>query len=163
QARLLDRVRVRTRGTPDERAAYHSLCRLLNADIFRRRREMAEQYLQEHQRQLVNPGFQIDPNTGLGVCQLAGSPLFAEALAEARVASVPPDRVVPSKGSLDFLFASSDMDRDSAISRLALDPNIVGPIARYFGCLPILFSFDINRARNEKTTPNSSQMYHLDP
>src|SRR5262249_31007095 len=152
QDHLLDRDYVRNHGKPQERAFYHAASRRLNAEIFRRRRELAEQYLREHQGRLVNPAFAIDPETGLGTCRLDGSTALADAVGEARkrIAELSPEKQVPSKGSLDFLVSSADVPRDSAMARLALDPNLICPIARYFGCLPILFSFDINRARNQQ-------------
>lgn len=161
----LEREYIRNKGTQPERYLYHQLAKILKQEIFTAREKLAEEYITSHQDFLINPNFTIEPTGGIAVTSFQNYPPFQAALTEAeKIIAARKDDDLLSKGSLDFLASSKkDFDNDSALTKLALDPNIVIPITRYFGCLPILFGFDLNRARSKELLNWSSHMYHLDP
>jgi|GEM_PF-1511298 len=161
----LDRNYIRNEGEQNERYFYHYLAKILKQEIFTAREKLGEEYIACYQDSLLNSNFTIEPTKGIAITSFQNYPTFQAALTEAEeIIKIRKDNDVPSKGSLDFLATSKkDFDNNSAITKLALDPNLVIPITRYFGCLPILFGFDINRARSKKILKWSSHLYHLDP
>lgn len=165
QTKLMNREYIRTQGTQEERQAYHQLARNLKQEIFAARQQLADEYIAKHLENVIDDSFIIDPDLGIAITSLKGYPPFEAALLEARekIDCQQKDNL-PSKGSLDFLASSKkDFNSDSALAKLAIDPNIIVPIIRYFRVLPILFGFDINRASSREILNWSSHLYHLDP
>lgn len=162
---LLDRDYIRTRGTVAERLFYHQIAKALKHEIFEVRRKLGADYIASFQEKLIYPDFRIEPGQGIGIVPLKGYRPFDIAQAEARKTIVQREAdELPSKGSLDYIASSQkDFDSGSAIAQLALDPNLIVPIIRYFGCLPVLFGFDINRASCREILKWSSHLYHRDP
>jgi len=160
--KLADRTYIAPRGTRWERAAFHQLATRIKHHAIGERRRLGDQYLEAH---TDASGVSIDRITGLGSANLSHSPLVQAAIDEAhRVIATKDPATCLSKGSLIY-FASSqnDFDDGSALSRLALSPLLVRPITQYFGMLPILWGFDINRAASDDLIDTSSHMYHFDP
>ena len=160
-----DREYVRNKGTQDERRSYHELARTLKQEIFEARQKLANEYITSNIERVIDRDLLIEPAQGIATTSLANYPPFEAALTEAReiIAQREGDELL-SKGSLDFIASSKkDFDANSAIAKLALDPNLMIPITRYFGFLPILFGFDINRASKKEILKWSSHLYHLDP
>jgi hypothetical protein len=161
----LEREYIRNKATQPERYFYHQLAKILKQEIFTAREKLGEEYIASNKEFLLNPNFSIEARAGIAVTSLKNYAPFSAALAEAEeIIAARKDNDLLSKGSLDFLASSKkDFDNNSALTKLALDPNLVIPITGYFGCLPILFGFDINRARSKEILNWSSHMYHLDP
>ncbi|MBR8827575.1 MAG: hypothetical protein DSM107014_06640 [Gomphosphaeria aponina SAG 52.96 = DSM 107014] len=159
----LEREYIRNQGTQNERYLYHQLARIFKQEIFTARAKLGEEYISNNQDSLVNA--QMEITAGIAITSLRGYPPFEAALAEAeKIITARKDNELPSKGSLDFLASSKkDFALNSAITQLALDPNLIIPITKYFGFLPIVFGFDINRAKSKKLLNWSSHLYHLDP
>jgi hypothetical protein len=163
--RLADRGYIAMRGNRWERRAYHDLAARIKHEAIAERRRLGEQYLAAHTNGADSAPICVDRRTGLGAANLADNPLVQAAIDEARrvIASKDP-ATCPSKGSLIFLASSQeDFDDGSALTRLALSPLLLRPITEYFGMLPILWGFDINRASSEDLIDTSSHMYHFDP
>jgi hypothetical protein len=163
--KLIDRDFIRAKGNQAERQFYHHLARGLKQEIFEERQKLGQEYIAKYLDRLIDPRFTIDPTQGIAVTCLKGYPLFEAALAEAHVKIAEKEAgELLSKGSLDFIASSKkDFDSNAAISKLALDPNLIIPITRYFGYLPTLFGFDINRASCKEIVKGSSHLYHRDP
>jgi hypothetical protein len=164
-AKLIDRTYIANRGTRWERNAYHQLAAHIKRDAIEERRRLGERYLQMHADDADAAAVSIDKRTGHGGADLSGNPLVQAAIDEAhRVIATKDPAACPSRGSLIFLASSQeDFGDDSALTRLALSPLLVRPIAEYFGMLPILWGFDINRAASDDLIETSSHMYHFDP
>jgi hypothetical protein len=165
KAKLRNREYIRTQGTQKERQAYHQLARTSKQAIFNARKKLGDEYIAKHLEDVIDRNLTVDRDRGIAISSLKGYPLFEAALLEAkeRIDRRSKDKV-PSKGSLDFIASSKkDFHSDSALAKLAIDPNLIVPITRYFGILPILFGFDINRASSQEILDWSSHLYHLDP
>jgi hypothetical protein len=156
---------IHHQGTAQERQSYHRLARAAKQDIFIARKQLADDYINNSLDQLIDRDFDIGTHGGIALLSLADYPPFKAALTEARdmIARRRSDDL-PSKGSLDFMASGKqDFDGNSAITKLALDPNLLIPVIRYLGVMPILFSLGISRARQTEILPSSSHLYHLDP
>jgi hypothetical protein len=163
--KLADRGYIATRGTRWERRAFHDLAARIKEEAVAERRRLGDQYLKAHPASPDGAPVSIDPVTGLGSADLSKETLVQAAIEEAHriVASTDP-ATCPSKGSLIYLASSQDdFDDGSALTRLALSPVLLRPITEYFGMLPILWGFDINRAASDDLIDTSSHMYHFDP
>ena len=163
--KLADRAYIAARGTRWERQAFHRLAARIKRDAIEERRRLGAQYLELHRDDPEATRASIDQVTGLGAADFSDSPTVRAAIDEARrIVATKDPATSPSKGSLIFLASSQeDFDDDSALTRLALSPLLVSPITRYFGMLPILWGFDINRASSDDLIESSSHMYHFDP
>lgn len=150
------------RGTRQERRDYHALARETKADTFAFRRKLGDLYLARHAAD--DPGALISPADGFGRTDLSALAAFGAARAEAHhmIASRQGGDLA-TKGSLDFFAEGKSFTNDSAIIALATHPAVLAPVIRYLGCLPILFSVDINRASLNEIQPSSSHAFHLDP
>ncbi|MBW4620699.1 MAG: hypothetical protein KME17_15255 [Cyanosarcina radialis HA8281-LM2] len=165
QANLRNREYIRIEGTQKERQAYHQLARTSKQEIFATRKKLGDEYVAKHLEGVIDKNLTIDRDRGIAISALNGYPLFEAALLEARekIDRRAKDKLL-SKGSLDFVASSKkDFGSDSALAKLAIDPNLLVPITRYFGVLPILLGFDINRASSQEILDWSSHLYHLDP
>jgi hypothetical protein len=165
QTNLRNRKYIRTKGTQKERQAYHQLARTSKQEIFNARKKLGDEYIAKHLEDVIDRNLTIDRDRGIAISSLQGYPAFEAALLEAKeqIDRREKDKV-PSKGSLDFIASSKkDFDSNSALAKLAIDPNLIVPITLYFGVLPILFGFDINRASSQEILDWSSHLYHLDP
>ena len=130
-----DREYVRNKGTQEERRSYHQLARTLKQEIFEARQKLANEYITSNIERVIDRDLLIESAQGIATTSLADYPPFKAALTEAReiIAQRDGDELL-SKGSLDFIASSKrDFDANSAIAKLALDPNLMIPITRYFG------------------------------
>ena len=162
---LIDRNFIRTKGTSDERKLYHEFSSFIKCDILEARQKLGQEYINKNLDKVIDKNFAIDRDRGIGITSLSGYPPLEAAFSEARqIIQQRVGKSLTSKGSLDFIASSKkDFDSNSAIAQLVLDPNLLVPITKYFGVLPILFGFDINIASNREVLEWSSHLYHLDP
>jgi hypothetical protein len=163
-ATLLDRAYIANRGNRWERKAYHQLAARIKQGAIAERERLGAEYLKAHPADETTR-VTVDKVTGLGAADLSKNPLVQAAVEEAqRIAATRDPATSPSKGSLIYLASSQeDFDDNSALSKLALSPVLLRPITEYFGMLPILWGFDINRASSDDLIDTSSHMYHFDP
>lgn len=162
---FLDRDFIRTKGTRYDRELYHEFSSFIKCDTLEARQKLGQDYINKNLHKVIDKDFAIDRDRGFATISLQNYPPFKAALAEARqIVQKRADKPLNSKGSLDFLASSKkDFDSNSAIAKLVFDPNLLVPITKYFGILPILFGFDINRASSREVLEWSSHLYHLDP
>jgi len=161
---LLDRERVRTDGSRWERIFFHKLSAYVKAEAIAERKKLGKAFLQQYRGTELDIGLRIDKDSGLLRADLSAHPVVQQVIAEGRKIAASIEAQSPSKGSLVFLASSSrNIDASSPISDFARSPLLLLPIIEYFGMLPILFGFDINRAQSGELLDWSSQLYHLDP
>ncbi|MCU0534222.1 MAG: hypothetical protein MUD14_10045 [Hydrococcus sp. Prado102] len=162
---LIDRDYIRSQGTREDRQYYYEIARFIKRDSWKLREILAQEYIKKNIDKVIDRTVKIDDEIGIAIASLKGYSLLETALIEAKeIIQKKENQKLISKGSLDFIASSKkDFDSNCAIARLALDPNLLVPIANYFGILPILFGFDINRASSREVLDWSSHRYHLDP
>jgi hypothetical protein len=142
--------------------AYHRHVAALKQDMLGRRAELGRAYLAQNSER--DPGELISPETGVGAQNLIGAPLMRAAIDEARaMIEARAGEPIRSKASLDYYATAPDFGAESAAVRLALSPEILCPIIRYFGMLPILAELDITRAAATAMLPTTTHMFHVDP
>jgi hypothetical protein len=110
----------------------------------------------------------IDPEKGYMRRNSAELPMFREAIALCR-ARYPKERIaaVVSKPSKRDTLLSLHLDLDdlanAPIKRIALSPEVLAPIAKYFGGLPVLYGASVWFCRNAQDFDLvGSQLYHFD-
>ena len=156
------REHVRMKGDRQARLTYHAEVAALKATAMQARAQIGKAYLVRHAAH--DKGELVSRETGFGKIDLRGLPVFEAALAESlRLAEEREARVNPSKGSLEFIATGNDYDESSAALALAIAPQVLCPVIRYFQCMPILFNIGFNRAKAAERLENSSHMFHLDP
>lgn len=162
---LIDRAYIANRGNRWERRAYHQLASRIKQAAIAERQRLGAEYLKQHAADDDTAAVTVDKVTGLGSADISKNPLVRIAVEEAqRIAATRDPATAPSKGSLIYLASSQeDFDDNSALTKLALSPVLLRPITEYFGMLPILWGFDINRASSNDIIDTSSHMYHFDP
>ena len=153
---VMDRTAVSKTGSRALRRALHAQTAALKAQALRRRRELAAP--------LLDGPEVMSRLSGLGSQDLAGSPLVQAARAEAyRLVEANGDKVQRAKGSVQYLLENEAFESGSAAVKLACSPEILGPVARYLGMLPILLRIEMTRANATTLLPNSTHRFHLDP
>jgi hypothetical protein len=82
--------------------------------------------------------------------------------------SIGPERLMAEKGNkagsiaMRFL-PPEERELASAFLRFALSTEVVGPIAAYFGMIPVLLDMDAWYSVHRRDTPRGSQLWHMDP
>jgi len=169
----LDRWAVHRRGTRAERILFHHLGQVIKSDTLKKRRDLGRQYIQEHEESLASGGVTIERRSGYGSIFWGDSEPFQAASAEAKrfLDLCPQDADLPSKGTIDYIVSAEDtlnyadfrIGHESALAKLAVHPEILVPITKYFDMLPILAAATVCRSPNATLIDQSSQMFHLDP
>lgn len=166
---VFDRDFLIAHGSMSQRERYHKLARRIKADIFRQRRILGERFVQEHAEH-IDPtvaDFDLKAHGGYQQLDLSHHPLVKDVVRESldafeKSGGANAERL--SKGSLQYIGSSNKLfGSDSAIYKLAVSPEILVPVTRYFGLLPILTGYGLTYAPNEEYLRKSSQRLHFDP
>ena len=170
---LANRSYIRKFATRHERIFYHELARATNATTLEERVKLGSAYVRAHEHEIADSSFEIDRSSGFETMSLPDSPWIRDGRAEARrfIKRCPVDAKLPTKNAMGFIvsseaklnYGSNYIGYNSAICKLSMDPNIIVPVTRYLGALPILFSATVNESRNDRMFENSSQYWHIDP
>jgi hypothetical protein len=162
---LVNRQYIATCGTRWERYAYHHIASQIKKDAIEERRRLGELYLEMTKVDPHGSMVRIDPAIGQGTADLSEVPAIQLGIEEAlSICATRDESKCPSKGSLIFLASSKkEFGHTSSLAQLALSPTLIRPITEYFGMLPILWGFDINRAASMELLETTSHMYHFDP
>jgi hypothetical protein len=105
----------------------------------------------------------IDRKVGFALNCAPVLPIIGEVLTEARtMIAMRNGALVRSKASLDYLTEAADYDQSSAAVRFAWLPEVLAPIIRYFGMLPILNDIFVTRASAKELLRKTSHMFHAD-
>lgn len=126
-----------------------------------RRQVLGEAYLGDLNAR--HAGVDIPRDTGIRIVRDSNLAIVADAVEEARrMLADREGRLVRAKGSLDYFTNGPDYDEHSAAAALAWAPEILAPIIRYFGMLPILQNIFVTRAPATELMTDSSHMLHAD-
>lgn len=150
-----DRIEAFKRANWSERLALHDRIAAYKAQAMAARRDLGRRYLERH------PGPEVVPRHRAVAQQFLGAETRAAreeavALTEGRTAQA-------NNGALEFPTLARDFPADSPAIRLGMSPEILAPVVRYFGVLPVLFNMFVTRAHNTELLPNTAHMFHLDP
>jgi hypothetical protein len=141
---------------------YHFHVQSLKRDAIQQRIALGQEYLRRHADR--DPGEIVTRDRAFASLDLSHLPVMQATIAEARsMIEVRKGTPVWSKESLDYLTPGTDYTDDSAAVALATSPELLCPIIRYFGMLPILFSLFVTRANAKELLRDSSHMFHTDP
>lgn len=148
--------RVARSGARAERLALHAEMRAAKADAIEGRRALAGELLDGPET--------ISPQTGLGRASFSDAALVEAVRAEAYgLAAARGGDSHRDKGSVAYLLTGADFAPDSAAVTLARSADLLGPVCRYLGMLPILVKIEMTRASADKLLPRTTHMFHLDP
>jgi hypothetical protein len=163
--RLVDRNYIAARGTRWERYAYHHIASQIKKDVIAERRRLGALYLEATRDDPHGSLVRIGRDSGQGMADLSEVPAVQLGMEEAlSICATRDESTCPSKGSLIFLASSKgEFNNASSLAQLAVSPALIRPITEYFGMLPILWGFDINRAASHELLETTSHMYHFDP
>jgi len=160
---------------------YENICGTLWRAIYLKRRELAGSLGR-------NGNFQIPEDQGFCLVSPGTIPVVDDVVAEARaifsqtglaekyrnqkhtqeaadLTSVPQLAHVPYDYSREQNLQNIPLEQlnyDSPFLQLACHPDLIGPISRYIGILPILYYMHIDYSPNLRWNSGSSQFFHLD-
>ncbi|MGX6648988.1 hypothetical protein ACWCOP_13710 [Maricaulaceae bacterium MS644] len=169
-AKSFDREFLMVRGSMGQRAAYADLARRIKAPLLQQRSELGRAYCEQHSDDAAPEaaGLDLRAADAFATLDLTNRPKVIAAVDEARkifdeTGGLEAERV--GKGSLEYVISAgkSGYGQDSAAYALATSPDLLVPITRYFGALPILTGYSISLARNNEFHRKSSQRLHFDP
>ncbi|MEQ8433422.1 MAG: hypothetical protein RIA71_04215 [Oceanicaulis sp.] len=169
-AKSFDREFLVVRGSMAQRAAYADLARRIKAPLLQQRAELGRAYCEQHSVDAAPEaaGLDLRAADAFATLDLTKRPKVVAAVEEARrifdeTGGFEATRV--GKGSLEYVISAgkSGYGKESAAYALATSPDLLVPITRYFGALPILTGYSISLARNNEFHRKSSQRLHLDP
>lgn len=153
----LDREWIRTKANRAQRLSFHHAVREAKHGVIAERESLGARF--------IEGPVVIDKTAGIGSMDISQTPDYAAAAAECNaIFEATGGKTHLSKGSLDFIAnGKSHFGMESACVALATSPLLLGPVTRYFGMLPILFSVGLNRARADSMLEGTSHFFHLDP
>jgi hypothetical protein len=139
-----------------ERQAMHKRIAAHKRPILEARRELGRQYLDAH----PGAGPEVAYERAIAVADFAE--LTAAARTEAGVLHA--GRVAQSNnGALEFPVLAHDFAADGPVLALGMTPEVLAPIVRYCGMLPVLLNAFTTRAHNTEILTNTAHLFHLDP
>lgn len=138
-----------------ERVAIHDAVAAAKADAIAQRRELGRRYLDAHPVGCTVP-FDRAVLFQPMVEQAQAARAEATALADGRAFQHNSD-------SLGYTVLGKDFAADSHAIRLMTSPEILAPIVRYCGMLPVFFNMFVTRAYQNELLANSAHHFHLDP
>jgi hypothetical protein len=141
------------------RRFYAVSARLIKRRLLDRHRRHKNALLQVHA-----PLCRIDPRIGYAICKSGNShSALNAAIAEALMAYSQFDYKSASYRKAYLIEVPIKFgDRGSAITSLALDPQMIATATQYLGMVPILGTAVLWYSPNEKMEASSSQYFHLD-
>jgi hypothetical protein len=162
---VLNREYVRMKGNYAQRSFFHNAALYIKKSTMDERRRLAEEYIRQYAGTELDIGVEIDRTKGYADADLSDREDVRAVLREANeVIAKKAAAATSTKGSLLFIASSKkDFPPSSKLAQFVLSPLLVLPVTRYFGVLPILFSFGINRADSSDLLLSSSHMHHIDP
>jgi hypothetical protein len=150
-----DRLDTFKRADWPQRVAMHERIAACKAQALDKRRELGCRYLDRHPG-----GYAVPYETAVGsldlVAETAAARAESIALAAERASQY-------NNGSLEFPVLAQDFPVDGPSIALGMAPQILAPIVRYFGMLPVLFNMFVTRAHSMEMLENSAHRFHLDP
>ena len=140
-------------------AARRDAARERDADRYRLAAQLAERTQVEIP---VDEGFVVLPPS---VFESAGAVV---ATTNAVIDSIGHEQLIAEKankaGTMAMRFLPPEqLELGSPYLRFALSPEVVGPIAAYFGIVPVLLDMDAWYSVHRRDTPRGSQLWHMDP
>lgn len=168
--KVFDRHFLIMRGSMAQRQAYFSLASRIKAPVLARRAELGQAYCEANADNTGpnSAAAAIRANDAFVTVDLSGRPLVKLAVEEGlrlfeETGGLAARR--PGKGSLEYVSSSAKpaYGVQSAAFKLATSPDLLVPITRYFGALPILTGYSIALSRNDTFHRKSSQRLHFDP
>jgi hypothetical protein len=154
--------RVAKAGTVRSRREYIEARRLHARERDAKRYEFAEE-LAASARHVIPPelGFAVFPPGAIDVAAPvveAANARYAELGEEAMR-----ERLNKSRFYASGLLPPEAFELGTPYLDFALSDEVVGPIAAYFGMVPVLYEIDLWYSVHADSTPQSSQQWHIDP
>ncbi len=159
---VLDREAIRRSRQRLLLADYHAHMLAAKQDVLGQRAALGEAYLKDHVDQ--DPGDLIARDVAIATSDQAALPLVRATIREARGRIAEGlKHPVFAKGSLEYIAFGDAFGEDSAAVQWAWSPEVLCPVIRYFGMLPVLADIVITRATATELLTETSHMYHADP
>lgn len=140
----------------DERLAMHKRIAAHKRSILDERRELGRAFLERH----PGAGPDVPYDKAIAVAHLpdltAAAREEAGRLHEGKVAQA-------NNGALEFPVQAHEFAPYGPAMALGLAPEILAPIVRYCGMLPVLLNVFTTRAHNTEIQVNTAHLFHLDP
>ncbi len=157
-----NRIQIGRANDRTQLAAYHRHVAGLKRDVLGRRAALGEEYL--HKYAAAGAGQVIPRDTGILSLDMRDSRVVREAVAEgAGFIRERAERPLKVTQGLTYYATGAELLETSAMVAAAWSPEILAPIIRYFGMLPIFVDVNFTRPNATEFKPKTIHAFHTDP